>query len=550
MRHRKQQASSLIKQLLVVTCCIWLFVHLEPITPEIYWIRIICAVIAAANGFTLALSFLELLRNLLLRWYALKPTQNYGSAQWAKEKELKRAKLFKTNGLFLGVSANSGRPLFFDGETHGLTLSPAGGGKTTCFVIPALLHARDISMIVPDLKGTLACVTKYAREKKHKQKIYCVNPAKLYEDQLGKPARYNPLQILIDSWQQGNHEDLITDAQAIALQLLQEPQYGGENTFFRNGGRMIIVFCIIYLITRDDDKPANLSDVLKLLRNEPLLKEALLIASCSDLIKGDLADIANDLLAKIDQNDKRQWESFREGAVQALSAFSSSGWLAESTSDCDFRFADLKKKKITVYLIADPTRMKVYAPWLGLLGWCALTELTRCQSKKQVLFLFDEAANFRIEGLISKLTELRGYGCRVWFALQSLDAFAKTYGRDDLQTLLEQCECQQFFGIQSHKTAEFISRTLGNMTVKTDNYNLGHMIYDPVNFNIGEHARPLLTPDEVRQFPDQILLLKGQAPIHAIKRSYHEVSPWKRWARIDPMYGKKFKSKTKLTLRY
>mgnify|MGYP003636804695 FL=1 len=449
MRHRKQHASSLIKQLLVVTCCIWLFVHLEPVTPEIYWIRIICAVIAAANSFQLTLAFLELLRNLLLRWYALRPTQNYGSAQWAKEKELKRAKLLKTNGLFLGVSANSGRPLFFDGETHGFTLSPAGGGKTTCFVIPALLHERDMSMIVPDLKGTLACVTKYAREKKHKQKIYCVNPARLYEDQLGTPARYNPLQILIDSWQQGNHEDLITDAQAIALQLLQEPQHGGENTFFRNGGRMIIV----------------------------LLNEALLIASCSDFIKGDLADIANDLLAKTDQSDKRQWESFREGAVQALSAFSSSGWLAESTSDCDFRFADLKKKKITVYLIADPTRMKVYAPWLGLLGWCALTELTRCQSKKQVLFLFDEAANFRIEGLISKLTELRGYGCRVWFALQSLDAFAKTYGRDDLQTLLEQCECQQFFGIQSHKTAEFISRTLGNMTVKTDNYNLGHMIF-------------------------------------------------------------------------
>ena len=166
MRHRKQNASSLIKQFLVVTCCISLFVHLEPVTPEIYWIRIICAVIAAANSFALALSFLELLRNLLLRWYALRPTQNYGSAQWAKEKELKRAKLFKTNGLFLGVSANSGRPLFFDGETHGLTLSPAGGGKTTSFVIPALLHERDMSMIVPDLKGTLACVTKYAREKK------------------------------------------------------------------------------------------------------------------------------------------------------------------------------------------------------------------------------------------------------------------------------------------------------------------------------------------------------------------------------------------------
>ncbi|MCB1838850.1 MAG: type IV secretory system conjugative DNA transfer family protein [Alphaproteobacteria bacterium] len=545
----RRQDQSVMQKIIVSTILLYVVFYIEPISEGLYWLRQICIFLLCITVFKFTLSFLDLVRNLLLRWYALTPSQKYGSARWASEKDLKRSGMFKTNGLFLGTSARSGKPIFFSGETHGLTLSPAGGGKTVNFFIPALLH-NDMPMIVPDLKGTLACITKRTREKRHKNKVYCVNPARLYEKKLGKPARYNPLQILVDSWESGNHEDLITDAQSIALQLLTEPPQSGENSFFRNGGRMIIVFCILHLVIHKTDKSPNLSDVLRLIRNEALLKEALYLSSTTSCIKGDLADIAHDLLAKVEQNDKRQWESFREGAVQALSAFSASGWLSESTSACDFRFSDLKKKKATVFLIADPTRMSVYAPWLGLLGWCALTELTRCQSRKQVLFLFDEAANFKIQGLTAKLTELRGYGCRVWFALQSLDAFAKTYGKDDLETLLEQCECQQLFAIQSHKTALLVSKTLGDTTVKGDNYNLGNIVHDPVNLSVGEHARPLLTPDEVRQFPDSIILVRGQPPIHALKVGYHEVSPWKKWADIDPMYGKKFKSKTKLYLRY
>jgi type IV secretion system protein VirD4 len=544
-----RQDQSVTQKIIVSAILLYVVLYVEPTSEGLYWLRQICILLLCITVFKFTLSFLDLARNLLLRWYALTPSQKYGSARWANEKDLKRSGMFKTNGLFLGTSARSGKPIFFSGETHGLTLSPAGGGKTVNFFIPALLH-NDMPMIVPDLKGTLACITKRTREKRHKNKVYCVNPARLYEKKLGKPARYNPLQILVDSWEGGNHEDLITDAQSIALQLLTEPPQSGENSFFRNGGRMIIVFCILHLVIHKTDKSPNLSDVLRLIRNEALLKEALYLSSTTTCIKGDLADIAHDLLAKVEQNDKRQWESFREGAVQALSAFSASGWLSESTSACDFRFSDLKKKKATVFLIADPTRMSVYAPWLGLLGWCALTELTRCQSRKQVLFLFDEAANFKIQGLTAKLTELRGYGCRVWFALQSLDAFAKTYGKDDLETLLEQCECQQLFAIQSHKTALLVSKTLGDTTVKGDNYNLGHIVHDPVNLSVGEHARPLLTPDEVRQFPDSIILVRGQPPIHALKVGYHEVSPWKKWADIDPMYGKKFKSKTKLHLRY
>jgi type IV secretion system protein VirD4 len=72
------------------------------------------------------------------------------------------------------------------------------------------------------------------REKQFRQKVFCVNPAHLYTEHLGAPARYNPLQILLDDWMMTErNKDLIADAQSIALQLCPEPAATGENTFFQ-----------------------------------------------------------------------------------------------------------------------------------------------------------------------------------------------------------------------------------------------------------------------------------------------------------------------------
>jgi type IV secretion system protein VirD4 len=73
--------------------------------------------------------------------------------------------------------------------------------------------------------------------------------------------------------------------------------------------------------------------------------------------------------------------------------------------------------------------MKVFAPWMGLMGWAAITELTRCQNTKPVFFLLDEATNFRIENLSNSLTGLREFGIRVWFVIQELEEYASVYGR-------------------------------------------------------------------------------------------------------------------------
>ncbi len=504
---------------------------------------------ALAGGFrTISLSVLRLY-NYLLRREAMADTGLRGTACWATKKELKSNGLYQTDGVFLGSDLD-GKPIFFDGETHGLTLAPAGSGKTVAFSIPALCHS-PVPIIAIDYKAVLSVMTKKLREKQHKQEIFCVNPAGLYREQLGTPARYNPMWIPLDDWMDtSRHQDLMADVQAMALQLYPEPSTKGENSFFRNGSRKILVFGIVFLITQYGADKATLSELLSLMRNVKALIDACRIASASTILSGELADMAEDILYKLTAQDTRQVESFLEGAIQSCLAFSQSGHLAESTATCDFRFRELKEAPATIYLIADPTKGQVFAPWLGLMGWAAITELTRCQSVTPVMFLLDEATNFKIEGLSNSLTGLREFGIRVWFVIQELEEYARVYGRENLETLLSQTEVKQIFGVQNQKTAELVSRMLGDLTVKSANYNLGTYMNDPVTQSVNDQMRRLLTPDEVRRFADTILFIRNLPPVHALKAGYHQVKPWSSWVAANPLFGSKLKGKTKIWLKY
>jgi type IV secretion system protein VirD4 len=72
-----------------------------------------------------------------------------------------------------------------------------------------------------------------------------------------------------------------------------------------------------------------LSEALSLLRNVKQLIEVCEVAMASPILNGELADMAAELHYKLTAQDTRQVDSFLEGAVQALSAFSASGWLAQ-----------------------------------------------------------------------------------------------------------------------------------------------------------------------------------------------------------------------------
>jgi len=77
-----------------------------------------------------------------------KPPNIHGAADWASEKELKKAGLFKKTGLPLGYSSKSGKPICFPGTTHLICFGGTGSGKTTQALIPAALSWEDSAVFL------------------------------------------------------------------------------------------------------------------------------------------------------------------------------------------------------------------------------------------------------------------------------------------------------------------------------------------------------------------------------------------------------------------
>ena len=490
------------------------------------------------------------LRNHHSRQQHLKHSTQAGSADWLSTRDIKKAGL-NNAGLpeFLGMKG--GTPIFYRNETHTLTLAPAGAGKTVCAVMPQLCH-NPTPMLVTDLKGTLACMTADLRRRQYGHTIRILNPADLWGDRLPEADSYNPLQIVKDDLLY-SPADAISDARTIALQLHPEPTEPGANRFFRDGTRKLLTFAILWLCLQDEEDAGTLADALTLLSTAEAMDEALMLASESDALYGDLSDLAIDIAELAHGPNSKIYEDFRQGAVLSLAPFSRSGRLAESTAACTFRFSDLKQQQATVYILADPTRQAVYAPWVGLIAWAAITEITRCLNNRPVKFLFDEASNFRVDALPSMLTGLREFGVSVHMIFQELEEIARVYGRPALETVLSQTAVKQFFGVSSQKTAQHVSQLLGTRTVAQQNIRVGMSPFEDTKTTASAGSRALMTPDELRRLPDdeQIIFLGNLKPIRAKKIGYHQVRPWSRLAGHNPLFGGgRYEEKPKIRLHY
>ncbi len=476
--------------------------------------------------------------------HVLKAKGNKGTARWAEKSQIRKSSNRK-KGLYAGVS--HGRGVFLPFETSAMVLAGSGAGKTVSTVVPELMNNK-MGMLVTDLKGSLACITARHRRKKFGHRTLFLNPGEMFASSLGKSARFNPLTTLIKDWADpARHKHLVSDARKLAGQLLPEPLNSGENTFFRNGSRKLLVFAMIYLVTQFGK--VTLSEMLSLLSDTERLETALYTAKASSALEGDLARLAGDILGKLDEGDRRQFESFREGALQVLEPFSPSGVLAHATEESDFDFEELKTGMLTVYLICDPTQQDTFASWIGLVSQAAITELVRSESRKPVLLLLDEATNFKIESLPKLLTSVREFGIRILVVLQELEQWAHVYGRESLDTLLSQTELKIIHGTRSQKTRELISKMLGTASLREESYNTGLNKFSRMTRSVSEIGKPLLTPEQVGEFEKSIVFYRDKTPMQIEKVGYHEVAPWRSQAQANPYFGKKkYKGRVKLRL--
>lgn len=461
------------------------------------------------------------------------PSGVYGSARFMTGDGAAQAGLTDPSGLFLG--ALDGRMLFHSGKAHLLTVAPARSGKGISVVVPNLLHWQG-SVFVTDPKGELAGVTAGHRQRTFGQKVIVLNPWGLH----GLPQhRFNPLAYLVDLYDdEAARRGLTEEVAALALQLLPEPE-DARNRFFREGSRKLLRAFMLHFASCGRPDACTLPVLWRVLQNAARMDETLVEMAGSDALGGVVADYADDIARTIEKNPET-FQSFIEGATQAVSIFDPAGWLAGSVGASDFSFAELKTGRVSVYLVIPPDRVATHGAWLGLLARQAIAAVARAPGNSPVLFMLDEFANMgKLAGLSDSLTLLPGLGVRVWMIVQSLDQLRALYGREVTNTILSQAEVQQFFTVQDLGLAKMLADALGQRTVKTTAINLGRKEDDDPGESRSEAGRPLMSADEIRLMPgdEQLLLIQSRPPIRAQRVPFWTVAPWNGWAAPNPVEG-------------
>lgn len=434
----------------------------------------------------------------------------HGSARFATGKEtavLTRA----DSGLLIGRDPKSKRLLRYDGPAHLLTMAPTRTGKGVGTIIPNLLTA-DRSVICIDPKGENAKIAGRARQQFGP--VHVLDPFGV----TGQPsAAFNPLEGLDPAGL-----DVAEDASTLADALVfDEPGMAGE-AHWNEEAKALIAGLILKIVAVEPAGRRHLGTLREYLTLAPDSFAALLKRMQeTDAANGLIARAANRHLGKSDREAAGVLS-----AAQRHTHFLDSPRMHRVMDESYFSFADLKKRTATVFLVLPPDRLSTYSRWLRLLVAQSLTDMARDPAKPAtpVLYLLDEFASLgHLAPVEHAMGLMAGYGVQLWPILQDVHQLRATYGQR-AGTFLSNAGVLQVFGVNDHDSARLISDLLGQETVVFQTMSRA-LDAEQTGITYGEQhiARALLTPDEVRNLPQnlELLFLAGQRPIVAGKLAYY-----------------------------
>lgn len=464
---------------------------------------------------------------------AIGDDETKGSAAWLTEKEARQSGLHKmaAGTRFMGVLGRTA--LWMKTETHSLVIGPAGSQKSTSVILNQLMRMEE-SCLVNDTKGEFFEQTAEHRKQKLGHDIVKLDPTDENSDCI------NLLDFIHELIMQ-NSPEALTFTSGMALQLYPEPPKEGANRFFRDGTRQEIETVALSVTVVCPIELRNLATVYRAFTDENFLHELLLEAGKCSLLSGAIANRADDLHRMVfgDDGSARTHEQFRIGAMQALKEYGPGNYLAPITSKTTFSIADLKTRKITVYLIIDFANKDVLGKWAGLMQWYAAYMLVRVRNNVPVYFILDEFCNSPLHGLPTILTLLRSYGILVVMATQDLDDIVRVYGKNALETILSETDIKQFLsGIRSKTTLDYLSKYLGDFSEIATNFAFGD---DGLKESTSRINRPLSSSDELRRLTKgyQIIIYSNMKPILARAIQVFSIAPWRLEIAPNSMYGGK-----------
>ncbi|MTV14015.1 MULTISPECIES: conjugal transfer protein TraG [Bradyrhizobium] len=474
--------------------------------------------IAAAGGIAGALFAIV---NSVWRARQNQLVTTYGSARWANVKEIRAAGLFAGRGVFLGRFED--HYLRHDGPEHVMCFAPTRSGKGVGLVLPTLLSWTS-SAVVHDIKGENWQLTSGWRS----TFSHCL----LFNPTDPASARYNPLLEV----RKGAAE--VRDVQNIA-DILVDPEGALERrSHWEKTSHSLLVGVILHVLYAEQQK--TLTRVTEILADPAQsFEKTLRVMLATNHLGTEAEPRVHPVVAATARELLNKSENERSGVLSTAVSFLGlyrDPVVSRNTESCDWRIADLvgADKPVTLYLVVPPSDISRTKPLIRLILNQIGRRLTESLNVKagtanhrQLLLMLDEfPALGRLDFFESALAFMAGYGIRAYLIAQSLNQIAKAYGENN--AILDNCHVRIAFAANDERTAKRISDALGTATeLRAQRNYAGHRLapwLGHVMVSRQETARPLLTPGEVMQLPqDQaIVLVSGLAPVRARKLRHYD----------------------------
>jgi type IV secretion system protein VirD4 len=471
---------------------------------------------------------------IALRRKSSAPSSAHGSSRWATTAEMKKAGLLRGRGVVLCqtsdasfrttvdragnekiVAGRLGRLICHDGPEHVFCFAPTRSGKGVGLVVPTLLSWPH-SVLVYDIKKENWALT--AGWRKQFSRVWRFEPTAT------DSVRFNPLLEI----RKGLSE--VKDTQNVA-DILVDPTGDKETRdHWQLTAHNLLCGAILHVLYAEADK--TLSGVAGFLSDPArtqveTLKRMLLTAHLPSGAHPLVAQAAREMLNKSDN----ELSGVVSTAMACLGLYRDPV-VARNTASSDFRIADLMNADVPVslYLVVPPSDLARTRPIIRLMLNQIGRRLTESMEfggktayRHRLLLLLDEFPSLgKLEFFETALAFIAGYGLKAFLIAQSLNQLEKAYGPHN--SILDNCHVRLTYAANDDRTARRISDLLGQSTEKRlqRSYSGSGLFLTHRSESVHEYGRPLLTPAEVNQLPqdDGILLVGGLLPYRARKVRY------------------------------
>lgn len=450
-------------------------------------------------------------------FYALvmpKKRELHGSAKFATEVELLKSGLLTPDtpqdqfpSIIIGKRKN--KYLLFRGQQSAFLAAPTRSGKGVGVVIPNCLHFRD-SMVVLDVKGENYAITAGFRQSCG-QEIHCFAP----DDETGKTAQWNPLTYV-----RTDKRLRVSDLLSIT-NILYPPS---EDVWSSTAENLFLGLALYIMDTSKEQGKLNISTIKRYSVTLDFLKDEDTFIKYVESRK-ELEPLSEDTITHL-RSYAQTTEKLRNSILvtfnQPLAIFADP-ITAHSTSTSTFDFRDVRKKRMSIYVVIKPKNLGKFGLFLNLFFEQLITQNLEtlpqddASLKYQCLMLLDEFAAIGRINIIEKASAyMAGYNMRLLLIFQSKSQLKdrKLYDTTGAETLLTNMALQVVYAPRDDDDAKDYSEMLGYLTEKGKSKSRQLSGRSGSSESVSDQRRALLLPQEIKAIgiDKEIVSLENMTP--------------------------------------